>query len=162
MRNTRIIQSGATYHVVAKTNRGEFCLNSNEIKEMFLGILKEAKRKFPFRLKHYCIMNNHIHLLLEPIGNTNLSSLMQWILSVFAKRFNKMFGYFGHVWYDRFKSNVIRSFMQFVHTFHYISNNPVKAGICSSARNYAYGGLFELSKKRYYLMDKPDDWIFML
>lgn len=159
MRKARIIQQGATYHVVAKSNRGEFILNSDEMKEMFICIVENAKKKYRFKLKHYCIMNNHIHLLIEPAPGTDLSKLMQWILSVFAIRFNKMFGQNGHVWYDRFKSKIIRSFQQFVNTFQYISENPLKAGICLNIRNYAYSGLYELKRNRFRLLDPLENWL---
>ena len=62
MRKRRLIQEGATYHVVAKTNRGEFILNSDEMKELFLNILEAAEKKFDFKLKHFCIMSNHVQL----------------------------------------------------------------------------------------------------
>ena len=162
MRKARIIEQGATYHVVAKTNRGEFILNSDEMKEMFLSIMERAKRKFDFKIKHFCIMSNHIHLLLEPAPGTSLSKLMQWILSVFAIRFNRRYGLTGHVWYDRFKSTIIRSFKQLINTFQYISDNPVKAGICQNAKDYAYGGLFELKWKRFRLLDSPDGWLHLI
>ena len=162
MRHTRIIQQGATYHVVAKTNRGEFIMNSDEMKEMFLRVLEAAKKKFSFKLKHFCIMSNHIHLLIEPGQGTSLSKLMQWILSVFAIRFNRMMGVKGHVWYDRFKSKIIAGFKQLVHTFQYISDNPRKAGLCKKASNYAFGGLFELKYKHLRLLDPPDEWIFLI
>ena len=158
MRRPRIIQQGATYHIVAKSNRGEFIFNSNEIKEMFLSILKSAKKRFSFKLLHFCIMSNHIHLLLEPTNGTNLSKLMQWVLSVFAIRFNKIFGQKGHVWYDRFKSTIIRSFLHFTQTYQYISNNPVKAGLCNDSRDYAYGGLYELEKGRFSLLEPSESW----
>ena len=162
MRKARIIQQGATYHVVAKTNRGEFILHSDEMKELFLSILKAAKKKFSFKLKHFCIMSNHIHMLLEPAPETSLSKLMQWILSVFAIRFNRIFGQIGHVWYDRFKSNVIISFHHLVNTFQYISENPVKAGICKNAGDYHYSGLYELKRKCLRLLDPPDDWLDLI
>jgi len=98
-------------------------------------------------------MSNHIHLLIEPAPGTSLSKLMQWILSVFAIHFNKMFGLIGHVWYDRFKSKIIRSFQQLINTLQYISDNPVKAGICKESRNYAYSGLYEFKRKRYRLLN---------
>ncbi|OQY33559.1 MAG: hypothetical protein B6241_07705 [Spirochaetaceae bacterium 4572_59] len=162
MRKNRIILQGATYHVVAKTNRGEFILNSDEMKEMFLGILKSAKRKFNFKLIHFCIMGNHVHLMLQPAPGTSLSKLMQWILSVFAIRFNKIYGLIGHVWYDRFKSKIIRSFYQYINTFQYISDNPVKAGVCKNAGDYIYSGLSEIKKNRYSLLDDPDDWLKLI
>ncbi len=158
MRKARIIQQGATYHIVAKTNRGEFILDSNEMKEMFLSIIESAKRKFCFKLKHFCIMGNHVHLLLEPQKGTSLSKLMQWILSVFALRFNKLFGLYGHVWYDRFKSTIIRTIRQYILTYQYISYNPVKAGLCIKAADYAYSGVNESKRKRFRLRDSHDSW----
>ena len=154
-----MIQNGAIYHIVAKANRGEFIFSSDEMKEMFLCIMKMAKRKYDFKLTHYCIMSNHVHLIVEPGPGTNLSALMQWVLSVFARRYNIIHGIHGHVWYDRFKSKIIRSFTNFVNVFQYISNNPVKAGICENARTYAYGGLYELHKKHYRLLDPLDSWL---
>ena len=162
MRKSRIIQPGATYHVVAKTNRGEFIFNSDEIKEMFLSVLEKAKEKYRFKLIHFCIMNNHIHLLVKPFPGTNLSKLMQWILSVFAVRFNKMLNQFGHVWYDRFKSNIIQNYRQMANTFRYISNNPVKAGICIDSGNYAYCGLYEIKHQQYRLLEPPDNWLKLI
>ena len=157
MRKARIIQQGAIYHVMAKSNRGEFILNSDEMKEMFLSILEKAKKKYNFKLKQFCIMSNHIHLILQPAPGTSLSKLMQWILSVFAIRFNRLFGQIGHVWYDRFKSTVIRSLQQFINTYQYISNNPVKAGICADARDYPYCGLNILMLKRFKILDTPNN-----
>ncbi len=52
-------------------------------------------------------MGNHFHLIIRPQKNENLSRIMQWILSVFALKFNRLFTYSGHVWYDRFTSKII-------------------------------------------------------
>ena len=157
MRKPRVIQEGATYHVVAKANRGEFIFETDEMKLLFLSFLERAKKKYNFRLNNYCIMSNHIHLLIKPATGTSLSEIMQWLLSNFAKRFNKIRGQFGHVWYDRYKSTIIITFQHFIHAFQYISNNPVNAGICSKARNYHYGGLYEFIKMRFKLVDYQKD-----
>ncbi len=156
MRKAREITNGATYHVVAQTNRGEFLLDSPMCKEMFLDVLKRAKEKYPFKLKHFCIMSNHIHLLIEPVSNSRLSKLMQWILSVFAVKINKYFGLKGHLWYDRFKSKVIKGFSQYINTFKYISNNPVKANMCKKSRDYRYSGLKHIFEKFFDLVEPPD------
>ena len=134
-------------------------MDHDEIKELFITVLSSAKKKYSFKILHYSVMSNHIHLLIEPGTGTSLSKLMQWILSVFAIRFNKINGFKGHVWYDRFKSVIVRNFIQFINTFNYITNNPVKAGICMDARKYIYCGLYELVRGRYKIMDPPDDWI---
>ena len=162
MRKPRLTQQGATYHVTARTNRGEFIFDSDEVKELFCSIVDEAKENYNFKVTNYSVMSNHIHMLVEPLHGTRLSPMMQWILSVFAIRFNKTMGYKGHVWYDRFKSKIVRTFLQWINTFNYISNNPVKAGMCENPRHYVYSGIHELKKKRYRLLDQPDDWLIQL
>ena len=146
MRKRRNKYCGATYHVTAKANRGEFILESDVTKEMFLEVLERAKKKYPFILKHFCIMGNHVHLLIKPIKGTDLSALMQWLLGVFAKRFNWFFGLIGHVWYDRFKSKIITDYYYFLNAFVSISQNPVKAGLCKKAEEYRYSGLWFLGQ----------------
>lgn len=162
MRKPREKHVGAVYHVVALANRGEFILHSSDMKSLFLEVLARAKDKFPFILKHFCLMDNHIHLLIKPIGKTNLSRLMQWILSVFAQKFNRFFGLRGHVWYDRFKSKIIKSLIQFVKTFDYISHNPVKAEISSTIFNYEFSGLKFIRENRIQLITPPDSLIKLL
>lgn len=71
------------------------------IKELFLDVLKKAKTRYFFRCKSFCIMGNHVHLMIEITNNESISRLMQWILSVFALKYNRIHNYKGHVWYDR-------------------------------------------------------------
>lgn len=159
MRKTRELHMGAEYHVTAKINREEFALQSVEIKELFLHIVKRAKEKFSFKLRNFTIMSNHIHFLIKPEKDESLSRIMQWILSVFAKNYNKLFRLKGHVWYDRFTSTVIRSYRQLLATFRYICNNPVKAQIVKTPEAFEYGGLWHIRQKRYDIAEPPDQLV---
>ncbi|MCP5514836.1 MAG: transposase [Spirochaetales bacterium] len=153
MRIPRKIKENVFYHVVARANRKEFIFNTTEIKEMFILVLKKAKKKYSFQIKNFCIMDNHIHLLIKPGENINLSKIMQWILSVFAIRYNKKYGYIGHVWYDRFKSSIIENLKEFINTYKYIANNPVAAKIVKKVQNYYYCGI---NYKKFEFIDPPD------
>ena len=137
-------------------------MNPDEVKELLLCVIEDAHDKYRFKLKHYTIMSNHIHMLIEPGPGTSLSKLMQWILATFAIRFNRMFNLIGHVWYDRFKSVIISSFIQLINTFQYISDNPVKAGISNNAKDYVYSGLYELKRNRLRVVDPPDELVKLL
>ncbi|MCK4516404.1 MAG: transposase, partial [Spirochaetaceae bacterium] len=86
MRKPRRLVDSARYHVIARANRREFILESDRIKDMFLSVITQAKRRFRFSIDTVCIMDNHIHLLLRPRNGESLSRIMQWILSVFAIR----------------------------------------------------------------------------
>jgi len=160
MRQKRILEIGAIYHVVARANRNEFIFQTEEMKSLMLEILQKAKKRFNFQLKSFCIMGNHVHLLIKPGKGPNLSRIMQWILSIFAIRFNKIYNLKGHVWYDRFKSKIIMSFLQFIRTFHYIQENPVRAGVVKKHSNYRYSGSWFFREQSYDLIDEPD--LYML
>lgn len=141
MRKKRELNEGATYHVIARINRNEFILRAHAIKVMLLQTISRARKKYDFELINICIMDNHIHMMIKPSSYESLSRIMQWILSVFAVRYNRTFSLKGHVWYDRFKSKIIRSLRQFIATFDYIDENPVKAGIAVTTDKYPYGGM---------------------
>lgn len=156
MRQRRAIQAGARYHVVARANRREFIFNSPEIKEVFLDVLRRARRKYSFAISNFCIMSNHIHLMICPGKGESLSRIMQWILSVFAIRFNRIFGYVGHVWYDRFKSKVIAAFEQYLATFLYIALNPVTARMVEAPVDYPFGGVHHIRDGDFSVVDPPE------
>lgn len=102
-------------------------------------------------------MGNHIHFDITPNENESLSNIMQWILSVFAVRYNKIFKYKGHLWYDRFKSKIINDYIQLINTFVYISNNPVRAGLCDHPLHYTYNGITHIMNGNFQIIDEPDD-----
>ncbi len=162
MRKSRHLEDGATYHVSAKINRGEYAFENDEIKNLFLEIIKRAKKKYLFSIQNFVIMGNHIHFLIKPkiISESkkyeNLSRIMQWILSVFAMYFNKINKLTGHLWNSRFFSKIIDNIKQFLDTFKYISDNPVKANIIDKAENYRYGGMFYILRKIFDIIDKSD------
>lgn len=162
MRKPRVIVKNARYHVVARANRGEFIFAEARVKEMFLAILRRARQKYSFLLENFCIMNNHVHLLIRPGPDVSLSKLMQWILSVFAQTFNREFGHKGHVWYDRFRSKVVRNLRQFAATFRYIAKNPQKAGLVADETAYEFSGVHALLRGRYSVVDPPGELVALL
>jgi len=67
MRKPRILVDGATYHVYFRTNRSEFTLTDIWVKEMFIGVVDRAKKKYGFILQSLCIMSNHVHMVIRPL-----------------------------------------------------------------------------------------------
>ncbi len=126
------------------------------MKEMLLETIVRAKQKYSFRVENFCVMGNHLHLILRPLGLSSLSRIMQWILSVFATRFNRVHQLRGHVWYDRFRSKVIDSIRQYLATFDYVNENPVRAGMVGAAIAYPYCGLRHIRDGSYIVVDPPD------
>ena len=115
------------------------------MKELFLTVLRRAKGKYKFKLTTFCIVGNHIHFMMRPEENESLSRIMQWIPATFAINFN-----------DGFHSTVIESFRQYVKTFEYIADNPIKAELVKASKNYSYGGVQNLQKVVYELLEPPN------
>lgn len=130
------------YHVTARANRGEMILDDKGMKDLFLRVLTRAKTRYRFRIENFCVMGNHIHLLIRPGERESLSRIMQWILSVFAMAFNRIHGYTGHVWGCRFFSRIMASFQHFAKVFEYLDNNPVEASQVEATGNWPHGGLW--------------------
>jgi putative transposase len=155
MRKSRKICPDVPYHVTARANRQEFILESKEIKDMLLIVIKRAKGKFRFSITNFCVMNNHFHFIITPGRGEHLSRIMQWILSVFALQYNRKFGYKGHVWYDRFKSWIINGLRQLLIIFRYIAENPVRAGIVIRPWDYAFNGVTHIRDHDHRVVEDP-------
>jgi putative transposase len=117
---------------------------SDEVKELFLLVLRRAKRRYRFQIENFCIMGNHFHLILRPHEGENLSAIMQWILSVFAMAYNRARSETGHVWGARFFSRIIASLAAYLHISTYIDTNPLRANLVDRPQDWPYGGLWHL------------------
>lgn len=126
---------------------------------MFLAYLAKAKKKFRFQLVNFCVMGNHIHLLLQPGRHENLSAIMRWLLGGFSRAYNKSRGVKGHFWGERFYSRVLDGLRQIAVAFDYIDRNPAKAGLVASVRDWIYGGQGRITIGDQRILDPLPDWL---
>ncbi|MDR0624834.1 MAG: transposase [Treponema sp.] len=162
MRQRRMLQEGAEYHVTARINRSEMILSPREDKDLFLAVLRRAKKKFDFQIKNFCLMNNHVHFLIKPGNKESLSRIMQWILSVFAMAWNRKYHLTGHVWGERFFSRVIPGIVGFLRIFMYIDDNPVNAQIVGRPWEWEFGGLWHHRRGIRDITEEPEPFIVSL
>jgi len=156
MRETREVKRYATYHVMALANLQEYIFASDSMKKLFIKTLFQAQYIYGFKLINYVIMDNHIHLLIAPVGEPEiLSNIMRWLLGTFAKRFNGIFGRRGHVFYDRFKSKIVHNLDYLYTVFKYIVLNPVKAKLAKTIFTYKYSGLYQILQGDFRHVEKP-------
>ncbi|WP_081468627.1 REP-associated tyrosine transposase [Treponema primitia] len=146
MRHNRILKPNATYHVTVRANRKEMILYCDMMRALFFNTIKRAKRRYRFQVHNFCIMGNHIHLIIHPEQNESLSRIMQWILSVFAMAWNRKHLVSGHVWGERFFSKVLDSIRDFIKTFIYVIQNPINAQIVGRADEWEFGGLWHFKE----------------
>jgi putative transposase len=149
----RLIESGSYYHVLTRGNDRKRIFISRGDFLMFLKILKESRAKYPIVVSHYCIMNNHVHLLVKAMNPKDFSKFFQILLQRYAHQFRKRYHPTGFLYQNRYKSYPIEKESYLLDCARYIERNPVRAGIVKEP------GEYEWSSYKRYAFGKKDDII---
>lgn len=136
-RKHRIWFPGAIYHITARGNRKSFIFYDDQDHQQYLSILEETQEQLPYYLHSYCLMNNHIHLLLET-KDIPITEIMKTIHTQYAVYFNKRYDLVGHVFQGRFKSELITDAGYFLNASRYIHMNPLEAEIAGDLESYRW------------------------
>ncbi len=126
MRKPRRHNPGAIYHVMVRGNNKQQIFFNTQDKEKYLMLLFETLDKFSAKIHAYCLMPNHIHLLLE-VSSLPLSNIMHCLSCRYVKYFNKTHQRSGHLFQGRFKSIVVLRDQYFLTLIRYIHQNPLRA-----------------------------------
>lgn len=146
-RTARKHSESGIYHVILRgINRQQIFFDETDY-AYFVRLLCKYKSVSGYDLFAYCLMGNHIHLLMRE-RNEPLAVVMKRIGGAFAYWYNGKYERTGHLFQDRFKSEVIDSERAFIAVLRYILRNPVKAGMCKRPEDYKY------SSGREYLQDE--------
>lgn len=136
------------YHVMMRGINKERIFENPKHKNFLLDLLEINIKENNIEILAYCIMNNHLHLLLK--GDlTDLSAALKKVNIRFAMRLNKDQDRVGHVFQDRYKSEVIYNDQHLLQAIKYVHNNPVKAKMTNKPEDYKW------SSYRFY-MGKSD------
>ena len=125
------------YHIMIRGNKKEDIFIDEEDKTKFIDILAEKKKSQAYLLYAFCLMNNHIHLLIKE-NQDPIARIMRRINTSYAVYFNKKYKRVGHVFQDRFKSEPIESEAYLLAVVRYIHSNPVKAKMVKCVSNYEW------------------------
>lgn len=137
-RQARSIYNGEFYHVMTQGINKEYILSKEIYKKIYIKLMYEHAKENHIKIIAYCIMDNHVHILINIRDIENMSRFMKIVNMKFAMLYNKMEDRVGVVFRNRFKSELIYSENYFYCCIHYIHNNPVKAGIVNDAREYKF------------------------
>ena len=99
--------------------------------------LADLKERKPFDLYGYCLMGNHIHLLLRP-REGSVSRIVQSLLVSHTQRYHRFHRSSGHVWQGRFKSPLIQDDEHLLTVLRYIEANPLRARLVEHAGKYRW------------------------
>ena len=134
------------YHIMLRGINGQQIFADNEDYEKLLEILKYCKAISEFEIFAYCLMSNHIHLLLKE-NKEPIELVMKRIATRFVYWYNIKYQRLGHLFQDRFKSEPVENDEYFLTVVRHIHQNPVKAGICKKPQDYNYSSYNEFFRK---------------
>ena len=108
----------------------------------FLDIVEECREVCNFQLYAYCLMGNHVHLLLK-VQDEGLETIFKRIGGRYVYYYNVKYQRVGHLFQDRFKSEPVDNNEYFLTVLRYIHQNPVKAKLCSEVEEYPFSSFAE-------------------
>ena len=136
-RPLRVRPPGGIFHITSRGNRRQHIFLEDADRERFLALLEMVIRRYAWICHAYCMMDNHVHLLIET-PQENLSEGMQQLLGQYAQAFNRHHDFDGHLFQGRFKSTLVQSNWHLLELARYIVLNPVRAGMRGTAGDWAW------------------------
>ena len=130
--------AGAIHHVFARGNNKELIYRDDDDRGRYLVLLGQVVVRLGWRCLAYCLMNNHVHLLIET-PEPNLGRGMQRLHGLYAQAFNLRHDHSGHVFQGRFGTVVMRSDAQLLVAARYVVRNPVDGGLCGEPGEWPWG-----------------------
>ncbi len=140
-RQARAKSSSGIYHVILRGINKQLLFECRADYDAFLDLLKKAKAKDPCSLFAYCLMPNHVHLLIRITDGTP-SHFLKRLAGSYALWFNNKYERTGHLFQNRYLSETVENDAYLLTVIRYIHMNPVKAGLCGSMDDYEYSSCF--------------------
>lgn len=128
--------------MVQGINRQNIFLSEKD-KEAYFRYMQEAKKCFQVKILAYCVMDNHVHVLLTSEQGEQVSLFFHRVNGRYAQYYNDVHNRVGPVFRDRFRCEVITDEKYLYKCVAYIHNNPLKAGLVKSAFDYVYSSMYE-------------------
>jgi putative transposase len=153
-RAARIVLPNYPHHVVQRGHNKQVVFAHTNDFGGYLADLQELKTVFDVKVYAFCLMTNHVHLLLAPSDSTGLGKLMKALAARMTRHRNKLEGRSGTLWESRYKSSIVQTDTYLLACSRYIELNPVRAQMIQRAQDYPWSSL------RLRLNESPEsNWL---
>ena len=137
-RQSRLALPGVALHVIQRGNNRGACFHVRSDYLLYLLHLHELAKKFACAIHAYCLMPNHVHLLLTPSSGDGCMSLMRELGQRYVQYFNRRHGRTGTLWEGRYRASLVESARYVVGCYRYIELNPVRGGLAERPEQYEW------------------------
>jgi len=133
------------YHTMLRGINRQTIFEDDGDRHYFMTVVKHNKEISGFKLHAFCLMSNHIHMLIEPAGEP-LDQIYKRIGSKYVAWYNKKYQRVGHLFQDRFRSEAVDNDQYYMTVLRYILQNPMKAGIEARPGTYPWSSFLAYEK----------------
>jgi len=163
-RKPRVKSSSGIYHIILRAINRQSIFEDDEDRLKLIEVFAKCKEVSRCRFFAYCLMDNHVHILIQEIQEP-ISMMIQRVSSSYVIWYNSKHDRCGHLFQERFKSEAVETDNYFVTVLRYIHQNPIKAKIAKDVADYKWSSYSEYMErgliidKEYALnmfLDKPD------
>jgi len=126
------------FHVMVQGINKEEIFSEERQKYEYIKLLKQYEKEYQLSIIAYCVMENHVHLLIDTIDVEELTRYMHKLNTSYAIYYNKNNNRVGYVYRDRYKTQIIQNERHLYNCIIYIHNNPVNAFLCNKAEQYKF------------------------
>jgi putative transposase len=137
-RPLRLVLPGVAVHVIQRGNNRVACFRQDSDYLVYLSNFQELAEKHECAVHAYCLMTNHVHLLLTPGTAPACASLMRDLGRRYVQYFNRRYERSGTLWEGRFRSCIAESSRYVMACYRYIESNPVRAGMVDHPLAYRW------------------------
>lgn len=139
-RRPRLVVPNCPHHVTQRGNRKQQTFFTNEDFRAYINLIRKAKDAANVEIWAYCLMPNHIHMIVVPEDVGGISRLIQHPHRRYAWRINQRMGWQGHLWQERYHSFPMDE-SHVVAAVRYVELNPVRAGLCKDPREWRWSSV---------------------
>jgi putative transposase len=137
-RNARLMLAGLPVHVLQRGHNHSPCFFAPDDYRRYLDLLALFAPRFGCAVHAYCLMPNHVHLLLTPATTQSCAQLMKHLGQRYAQHINRTYARSGTLWEGRFRSCLVEAERYFLACQRYIELNPVRAGLVRQPAGYPW------------------------
>jgi putative transposase len=127
------------FHAYSRAVYGARLYADEQDSRLFMKMLLATARRRTWELHAVCLMGTHYHLVLRTTVAC-LSAGMHWLNGVYAQRFNRRHGRYGHLFAARYDARTIETEEYLERACEYVLLNPVRAGLCKDAAEWPWSG----------------------
>ena len=137
-RQPRLVLPGVALHIVQRGNNRNACFLEDSDYLCYLSALRQLSTKYDSVVHAYCLMTNHVHLLMTPGRAEACTNFMRDLGLRYVRYFNRRHRRTGTLWEGRYRSCIVESGHYVVACYRYIELNPVRAGIVNEPLSYPW------------------------